>query len=267
VAVDHAGNILVSDMANGRLRVIAASTGWFYGKHMTVDHIYTLGTGLGTEGLAVDRNSNVLMADFDQVLVLAGRTGRFYGQRMTEGHIYGLKADGLRMTAQAVAVDHAGNVVVASSGWSQIDVIAVRAGRFYGVAMRPGHAYAVAGRASSGGGFSGDGGPAKKATLNFPSGVAVDAAGNLLVADSQNNRVRVVAERSGTFYGVRMTAGHIYTVAGSGKACLFGCGGGYSGYGARATSAELSDPCGIAAYGNGLLVLDNQNDRVREVSG
>ena len=103
--------------------------------------------------------------------------------------------------------------------------------------------------------------------LNTPSAVAVDAAGNLLIADSQNNRVRAVAERSGTFYGVKMIAGHIYTVAGSGKTCNFGCAGGYSGYGGRATSAELNDPCGVVAYGTGLLVLDNLNNRVREVTG
>ena len=281
VAVDHAGNILVSDTANGRVRVIAVSTGRFYGSYMKAGYIYTLAGGgrrqrdgilatrdaLAPEGLAVDRNGNVLVAEFGRIRVVAAKTGTFYGVRMIEREIYTLKTSSTSaMTANAVAVDRAGNVVVASSGYSQIDVIAVTAGTFYGITMRPGHAYAVAGHASSGG-FSGDGGPAKDATLNSPSGVAVDAAGNLLIADSINNRVRVVAEQSGTFYGVKMTAGDIYTVAGSGKTCVFGCGGGYSGYGGRATSAELNDPCGIAAYGTGLLVLDDQNDRVREVSG
>ena len=266
VAVDHAGNILVSDLTNRRIRVIAARNGIFYGKHMTVGDIYTVAAGLSPEGLAVDRNGNVLIADFGHVLVLAGRTGKFYGQHMTEGDVYPLKARGPAMTVQAVAVDQAGNVVVASSGYSQIVVIAVRSGKFYGIRMRARHSYVVAGVGSSGG-FSGDGGRATKAVLNSPSAVAVDAAGNLLIADSINNRIRVVAERSGTFYGVKMTVGHIYTVAGSGKPCELGGCGGYSGYGGRATSAELNDPCGVAAYGNSLVILDNLNDRVREVSG
>ena len=49
-------------------------------------------------------------------------------------------------------------------------------------------------------GFSGDGGPATSAELSL-QGVAVDAAGNLLIADSGNARVRVVAAHTGTFYG------------------------------------------------------------------
>ncbi len=60
----------------------------------------------------------------------------------------------------------------------------------------------------------------------------MDGAGNLLIADTDNNRVRLVAETSGTFYGQAMTAGHIYTVAGNGRPEYFGDGG-------PATHAEL----------------------------
>ena len=63
-------------------------------------------------------------------------------------------------------------------------------------------------------GYSGDGGPATSAELNSPSGVAVDASGDLLIADTGNERVRVVAATTGTFYGQAMTAGDIYTIAG-----------------------------------------------------
>jgi DNA-binding beta-propeller fold protein YncE len=136
-------------------------------------------------------------------------------------------------------------------------VVAARTGTFYGKAMTAGHIYTVAGDGTAG--FSGDGGPATSAELNFPAGTAVDAAGNLLIADAFNGRLRVVAARTGTFYGKAMTAGHIYTVAGDGTA-------GFSGDGGPATSAELG-PFGVAvdAAGN-LLIDDASNNRIRKVA-
>src|SRR5712691_10712039 len=73
-------------------------------------------------------------------------------------------------------------------------------------------------------GYSGDGGPESAARLGCPADVAVDATGNVVIADNgtvRNSvlgtfRVRVVAAETGTFYGIRMTAQHIYTVAGDG---------------------------------------------------
>jgi hypothetical protein len=77
-----------------------------------------------------------------------------------------------------------------------------------------------AGDGNNGGvaGFGGDGGPATGAQLFVPAGGTVDANGNVVFTDSFNNRVRVVAGATGTFYGVSMTAGDIYTVAGEGTA-------------------------------------------------
>ena len=88
-------------------------------------------------------------------------------------------------------------------------------------------------------GFSGDGGPATSAQLGGVGAIAVDQAGNVVVLDTDNNRVRVVAARSGRFYGQAMTARDIYTVAGDGSF-------GYSGDGGPATKAGLSFPEGVA---------------------
>jgi hypothetical protein len=124
--------------------------------------------------------------------------------------------------------------------------------------MTAGHVYTIAGTGTQG--FAGDGGPAAKAELGAPSGVAVDPAGNLVVTDSFNQRVRVIALRSGTFYGRAMTAGDIYTVAGNGTI-------GFRGDGKPATGAELNDPLGMALTGTGgVAIADMLNNRVRIIS-
>jgi len=98
-------------------------------------------------------------------------------------------------------------------------------------------------------GFSGDGGPATSARLNYPAGVAATADGGFLIADSNNNRVRKVTQ-----------SGTIKTVAGTGTA-------GSSGDGGPATSAQLNLPVGVAATADGgFLIADQSNHRVRKVT-
>ena len=75
--------------------------------------------------------------------------------------------------------------------------------------------------------------PATTAALDSVDGLALDAAGNVVISDGLDYLVRVVAARSGTFFGQAMRAGNIYTIAGNG---VFG----YSGDGGPATSAELA---------------------------
>jgi hypothetical protein len=70
-----------------------------------------------------------------------------------------------------------------------VRVVAESTGSFYGRAMTAGDIYTVAGGGTGG---PGDGGPATSATLNSPAGVAVDAAGNLVIADTGDQRVRTV---------------------------------------------------------------------------
>src|SRR4029077_6688673 len=122
-----------------------------------------------------------------------------------------------------------GNLVIADTQNFRIRVVAASTGQFYGQLMNAGDIYTVAGDGTQG--CSGDGGPATSAELAYPRGVAVDGAGNLVIADTLNNRIRVAAESTGTFYGRPMTAGDIYTVAGDGTE-------GFSGDGGPATAAE-----------------------------
>ena len=290
VAVDAAGNLLIADSGNARVRVVAARTGSFYGRPMTAGDIYTV-AGTGTygfsgdggpatsadlnqaAGVAADAAGNLLIADTfnNRVRVVAARAGAFYGQPMTTGDIYTIagggtngRGDGGPATSaelrlpQGVAVDAAGNVVIADAGHFRVRVVAARTGTFYRQPMTAGDIYSVAGNGKRG--FSGDGGPATSAELRLPQDLTVDAAGNLAIADTYNNRVRVAAAGTGTFYGQPMTGGHIYTVAGDGTA-------GFSGDGGPATSAELRLPQGVAvdAAGN-LVITDTGNNRVRVVA-
>jgi hypothetical protein len=288
--VDGAGNLLIADTRNERVRVEAASTGTFYGQAMIAGDIYTVaGNGnarfSGDGGPAtkaglfdpqvatVDGAGNLLIADRgnNRIRVVAVRTGTFYGRAMTAGDIYTVAGggnDGLGDGGPAtkagledppsVAVDGTGNLIIADETDCRIRVVAVRTGTFYGQAMTAGDIYTVAGTGVQG--FSGDGGPATKAEVNFPFGADVDGAGNLLIADSLNYRLRVVAVRTGTFYGQAMTAGDIYTVAGTGIARYFGDGG-------RATKAQLYQPGGVTVDRAGnWLIADTGNNRIRVVA-
>ncbi len=291
LAVDASGNVLVTDTGNSRIRVVAASTGTFYGQAMTAGDIYTIagdgGAGFAGDGgpataaelfdpsgVAVDATGNVVIGDSinNRVRVVAASTGTFYGQAMTAGDIYtvagsgqfGFSGDGGPATAATMefpgepAVDAAGNLVIPDFFNDRVRVVAGRAGTFYGQAMTAGDIYPVAGTGHAG--YSGDGGPATTATLRYPGGATFDQAGNLVIADSGNDAVRVVAAGTGTFYGRAMTTGHIYTVAGTGHP-------GFSGDGGPATAAELNGPRSVAADGAGNLVItDTRNNRIRVVA-
>ena len=97
-------------------------------------------------------------------------------------------------------------------------------------------------------GFGGDNGPASRARLFGPAGLAFDRAGNLYVAERFGRRVRRVDPR-----------GVITTVAGSGSCC-------YSGDGGRAVDAEFEQPSGVATDARGnLYVIDRSNGRIRKI--
>src|SRR5215470_8463073 len=160
----------------------------------------------------------------------------------------GVPAAQVNLGACATASDKAGNLVIADGGSGAVRVVAASTGTFYGQPMTAGDIYTVAGDGTAG--FSGDGGPATRAELNSPRAVAVDGSGNLVVADQGNNRVRVVAVKTGTFNGQPMTAGDIYTVAGDGTRA-------HSGDGGPATSAAIDGPTGLAVDSAGNLVLSD----------
>lgn len=98
-------------------------------------------------------------------------------------------------------------------------------------------------------GYSGDGGPATAATMNSPTGLAIDGMGNMYITDDYNNVVRRVDGGTGI----------ITTYAGTGAS-------GFSGDGGPATSAKLAFPVGISVGPDGTIYLsDNVNNRIRKI--
>jgi len=195
------------------------------------------------KGLAVDAGGNLYIADTANERVrkvtLAGIITTVAGNGTQ-----GFSGDGGPATSaqfygpDSVAVDAGGNLYIA-------DLLNFRVRK---VSAATGTITTVAGNGSSG--YSGDGGSATNAQLSsYVFGVAVDAGGNLYIADTGNQRVRKVT-----------SAGIITTVAGNGTF-------GYSGDGGPATSAQLDGPHGVALDSNGnLYIEDDGNDRIRKVS-
>ncbi len=253
----------IADSGNNRIRIVCTNTTNAFGLSMTVGNIYSLaGDGIpayhgdggastsaevqGPEGLAIGLNNNIIVSDTENnvVRVIAKANGSYYGIAMTQGDIYklagtgtaGYSGDGgLATSAQlnnpiGVVTDGSGNILFADAGNGVVRVIAESSGPFYGIAMTAGSIYTVAGNGTAG--YSGNGGPATSSQMNEPTGVAIDGSGNIIVSDTHNNVVRLVAESTGTFYGIAMTAGDIYTNAGNGTQ-------GYSGDGGAGSSAEI----------------------------
>lgn len=252
VAVDSFGNVYIADTFNSRIRTVSAKTG-----------IITTVAGTGAfgwagdegpaanallnrpEGLWVDAAGNLLIADSqnDRVRKVDQASGVIHTVA-GGGANRGFAGDGdLAQLATldhpvAVATDAAGNIYIAD---------------FYHQAVRKvtaatGIISTVAGTAPYSG-FSGEGGPATSAALYNPTGVAVDAAGNLFIADSRNGRIRRVDAKTGV----------IDTVAGTGMdgACCDSD---------AATEANLHAPGGIAVDSEGaLFVADPAGNSVRRI--
>lgn len=200
----------------------------------------------GPYGVALDSAGNLYLADNGNnrirevsngiITTVAGSGSPCYTAASTCGSFSGDGGPATSATLsnpQGVAVDSVGNIYIADTYNNRIRKVS------------NGIITTVAGNGSPG--FSGDGGPATGASLYEPVGVAVDASGNLYIADSANNRIR------------KVSSGTITTVAGNGKAAFAGDGG-------LATAASLSYPAQVAVDSAGnLYIADQNNNRVREV--
>jgi len=162
-------------------------------------------------------------------------------------------------SVNSIKVDSMGNIYFVDGGTSVREIAAVSHTQF-GINMIAGNVYTIAGNGTQT--YSGDNNSALNAGIYISMGsINVDQAGNLYIAEYGNHRIREVANTNHTQFGIDMTEGYIYTIAGTGTI-------GYSPEheGIAATSANLKNPKGVAIDEAGdLYIADYLNMRVRKV--
>ncbi len=247
IAVSNTGVIYVADRGNKRVRRIGAD-GRISTAAGTGDSGYSGDGGQGSAarinspaGVAVDAAGNLYVADranhrvrrVDTRGIITTFAGSASGGYSGDG---GPASSATLAFPTGVTVDASGRVLIADSGNNVIRRVDTS-----------GVISTVAGSGTAG--FGGDGGPALRAQLNNPSGVVVDGAGDIIIADSSNRRVRRVGQN-----------GNISTIAGTGA-------DGLSVDGSPAASAALAAPIGVAVDGAGnVFIADRQDCRIRKVS-
>ena len=230
VAVDGSGDVYVTDIRNYKIRKVNAvgvvTTLAGRGSYGNSDGIGTAASFDNLSGVAVDAAGNVYVVDLNRIRKITAA-----------GVVTTLAGNGIGITASFkypsdVAVDIAGNVYVADSGNHQIKKISSE-----------GVVTTLAGNGNQG--SSDDIGTA--ASFNYPSGVAIDAIGNVYVSDKNNNKIRKIS-----------ASGVVTTLAG------IGIQGATDGIG---TAASFWSPLGISIDASGnVYVTDQGNHKIRKIS-
>jgi sugar lactone lactonase YvrE len=243
VAVDGSGNVYVADVGNNNVRKITAG-----GSVSTLAGNAGLtgsadGTGSSAlfnqpQGIAVDAAGNVYVSDTNnstlRKVTAAGVVTTFAGAAGQTGASDGTGASARFNYPEGLAVDASGNIYVADFGNSTVRKV-----------TSGGSVSTLAGTAGASGSADGQGG---SASFNHPSAVALDAAGNVYVADTSNQTVREIT-----------AGGAVSTLAGTAT-----IGGKADGAGA---AARFFYPAGIASTGSGVVyVADTGNHLIRAMA-
>jgi sugar lactone lactonase YvrE len=246
VAVDSTGAVYIADTFGEGLRKVTsdgiiaavAGTSWPLGP-------------AGPSGLAIDSAGNLYIAEAfsghirkfspDGVITTVAGSLQQAVEPDSSGD-GGLATSARLFWPKDIALDGSGNLYIADTGNNKIRMVNA-AGIITTIAGTGPAGY-------SGVGFSGDGGPAVRASLFLPSGIALDGSGNLYIADTNNYRVRKISP-----------SGIISTLAGNGTR-------GFSGDGGPALQAQLFNPVGLKLDSAGnLYIADSTSVRMVSPAG
>lgn len=289
VAVSTAGDLYIADTGNNRVQEVPASTATQWGVSMTKYDMYTVagnssGVDAGTSGdggkatsallngptgVTSANGQNLYISDQtnNRIQEVARTSHTEWTQAMTANDVYtiagsaagnyGFSGDGGAATSaelnfpSGVALDSSFNMYIADSGNFRVRLVSSATAK---ISTAAGNGSTLQN--------AGNGGPATSAGLDSPQGVATDAAGDVYVADDGNNRIEEIAASSHTQWGIAMTAGDVYTVAGSATGVA-----GVSPNGTVATSASLSAPHAVATDAAGdLYIVGTFNNDIQEVA-
>jgi sugar lactone lactonase YvrE len=255
LALDSAGNLYVADTHNQRIRRITLATGLIStvagsGVAGFAGDGGPAGTALldHPTALALDSAGNLYIADTGnhRIRKLGAATGIL--TTVAGDGVQSFSGDNGPATAasidspRGIALDSAGNLYLADTHNQRVRKVGALTGAISTIA-------GVSGATSAPQPFGGDNGPDAMATLALPRGLALDAAGDVYLADTANQRIRVLSASTGA----------ISTLAGQGTET-------FAGDGAPAVSASLDSPRAVALSPAGLLTLaDTGNARVRQL--
>ena len=256
---DRDGNLYIADLGNNRVRRVDGKSGLIGTFAGSGRPIFTA-DGLPATETPIGRPSGIVFDAAGNLFVVESYAGRLLRVDGTTGLVSTIVGNGtttLRRDAKSGAgtglpvpcsarMTSAGEIVFSATG----------ANTLMKVSPSTGELTWLAGTGIPG--YTGDGGPARKAQLSQPSSIAVDRGDNVWFVDWENNAIRRVDAKTGI----------IETRVGSSRPDRYGDmkTAGFAGDGGPATKAQLWRPTAVAFDGDGnLYVLDSKNHRIRKV--